>query len=136
MAWGMTPIRADSARNRILKSRMTGNRQEQVNKSLENGVGSGGLTQTSAETIWASAQQFLRAMLNNSEIFSLWFAPIRTSGLDGDMMTLEVGNEFCEVWLKDNYLDLLREVLAMASGRSLDVACPVSAPAGLGRRVE
>jgi chromosomal replication initiator protein len=90
----------------------------------------------SAETIWESAQQFLRSMLNNSEIFTLWFAPIRASELEGDLITLDVGNEFCEVWLKDNYLDLLREVLAMASGRSLDVVFRVSSPGGLGRPVE
>ena len=113
-----------------------GNAQEQVNKSLENGLGSGRTMLSSAETIWESAQAFLRTMLNNSEIFTLWFAPLRAGALEGDVLTLEVGNEFCEVWLKDNYLDLLRKVLAMASGRHLDVVFRVSSPGGLSRPAE
>ncbi|HXI49898.1 MAG TPA: chromosomal replication initiator protein DnaA [Candidatus Saccharimonadales bacterium] len=104
-----------------------------MNKSLINGVVQERPTQESAEAIWAAAQQFLRSMLNNSEIFNLWFAPVRARALEGELLTLEVANEFCEVWLKDNYLDLLQEVLGLASGRSLDVAFCVSAPGGLSR---
>jgi chromosomal replication initiator protein len=32
-----------------------------------------------------------------------------------------VSNDFCEVWLKDNYMGLLQDVVAMASGRQLQV---------------
>jgi len=75
-------------------------------------------------------------MLTNSEIYSLWFAPLRATRLEGDVLTLDVANEFCEVWLKDNYEDLLRKVLAMASGRTLDVAFNVGAAGSLGRPSE
>lgn len=77
--------------------------------------------QESAEKLWAAAQEFLRAMLNNSEIYNLWFAPLRASALDGETITLDVANEFSEVWLKDNYLDLLRNVLSQASARPMAV---------------
>lgn len=77
--------------------------------------------QESAEKLWAAAQDFLRAMLSNSEIYNLWFAPLRASALDGDSITLDVANEFSEVWLKDNYLDLLRNVLSQASARPMSV---------------
>lgn len=73
-----------------------------------------------AENIWASAQQSLREMLNQ-DIYHLWFAPLRASALDEESITLEVANDFCEVWLKDNYLGLLRDVLAQASGLNLQV---------------
>jgi len=86
--------------------------------------------QASAEITWATAQQFLRTMLNNSEIYNLWFAPLRATAREGDSITLEVANEFCEVWLKDNYLGLLREVLSRASGEAMDVAFRVASPAG------
>ena len=36
-------------------------------------------------------------------------------------ITLEVPNEFSEVWLKDNYLDLLQDALTQASGRKLKI---------------
>src|SRR3954470_18984405 len=76
--------------------------------------------QSSAENIWNSAQELLRSMLN-ADIFNLWFAPIRVRGLEEDLLTLEVANDFCEVWLKDNYLGLIRDVLAQASGEQLRV---------------
>src|SRR5881409_1415990 len=98
--------------------------------------GDGETMQASAESTWASAQQFLRTMLHNSEIYNLWFAPLRASALDHDSITLEVANEFCEVWLKDNYLDLLRDVLSRASGQPMDVTFHVSSTSGSAKPTE
>ncbi len=93
--------------------------------------------QESAEKLWAAAQDFLRAMLSNSEIYNLWFAPLRASALDGETITLDVANEFSEVWLKDNYLDLLRSVLSQASARPMSVKFRVTnASVSLKRPVE
>src|SRR5437660_4816173 len=74
----------------------------------------------SAEEIWVAAQEMLRAMLT-SDIYNVWFAPVRTSALEGDQITLEVANDFCEVWLKDNYLGLIQDVLMHACGHPLKV---------------
>jgi chromosomal replication initiator protein len=87
----------------------------------------------SAERIWAAAQDFLRAMLNNSEIYNLWFAPLRASAVEGDVITLNVANEFSELWLKDNYLDLLRNVISRAAGQPMAVAFHVTGAGGLSR---
>lgn len=76
--------------------------------------------QASAEKIWGSAQQHLRSMLS-ADTYNLWFAPLRASTVDGSQIILEVSNDFCEVWLKDNYLSLLQDVLSVASGRQLQV---------------
>ena len=76
--------------------------------------------QPSAEKIWASAQAILRGMLNQ-DIYNLWFASLRATALDGDIITIEVPNDFSEVWLKDNYLGLLRDALGQASGQPLDI---------------
>src|SRR6266511_1732821 len=83
----------------------------------------------SAEKTWSGAQEMLRTMLN-TDIYSLWFAPIRATALEGDCMTLEVANDFCEVWLKDNYLGLLQDVLLHASGQPLRVNFKVAANPG------
>jgi len=80
----------------------------------------------SAEKIWGSAQEMLRTMLN-ADIYNLWFAPVRASGLDGDQITLEVANDFCEVWLKDNYLGLIQDVLMHAGSQPLKVRFKVAA---------
>jgi chromosomal replication initiator protein len=97
-----------------------------VNKSLKNGLSRPHAMQASAEKLWTAAQQFLRAMLNNGEIYNLWFAPLRATALEGDSITLEVANEFSEFWLKDNYLDLLQDVLSRASCRPMEVTFSVA----------
>ena len=74
----------------------------------------------SPEIIWAAAQEHLRSILNG-ETYNLWFAAIRAKSLEGDCLTLEVANDFCEVWLEKNYLDLVREKLLLSSGRALQV---------------
>jgi len=76
--------------------------------------------QISAEKIWHSAQEHLRAKLSQ-DTFSMWFAPLRASALDGSHITIEAPNEFCEVWLKDNYLGLMQDAVAAVAGCKLQV---------------
>lgn len=74
-----------------------------------------------AEQVWSSAQQTLRSLLNQ-DIYNLWFGPIRALSMDKGTILLEVPNDFCEVWLKDNYAGLLRDALIQASGSEVAVA--------------
>src|ERR1051325_10621940 len=86
--------------------------------------------QASAEKIWGSAQDHLRSMLS-ADTYNLWFARLRASTLDSNHLVLEVVNDFCEVWLKDNYMGLLQDVVALAAGRQLQIkfkVSPLSAP--------
>src|SRR5258705_6502630 len=76
--------------------------------------------QDSVENIWRTAQSHLQSMLN-PDIYNLWFAPVRAIALQEDCIVLEVSNDFCEVWLKDNYLGLIQDVLLHASGRPIKV---------------
>lgn len=81
--------------------------------------------QPNIEKIWSAAQENLRSLLN-PEIYNLWFAPVRAVGMDATTLTLEVADDFCEVWLKDNYLGLLRDVIASATGKQLEVCFRVT----------
>ena len=63
----------------------------------------------------------------SADTYNLWFAPLRASGEDQDSLTLEVADDFCEVWLKDNYMALLQEVLALTSGRQLQIKFKIGA---------
>jgi chromosomal replication initiator protein len=76
--------------------------------------------QASAEKIWSAAQEHLRSMLS-PDTYNLWFAPLRACGQDNNGIVLEVANDFCEVWLKDNYMGLLQDVVALASGHQLQI---------------
>lgn len=78
------------------------------------------MTPSSVEKIWFAAQELLRTMLN-PDIYNLWFRPIRATGMEKDLITLEVANDFCEVWLKDNYFDLLRDVVTHAAGEPMQI---------------
>jgi len=57
----------------------------------------------------------------SADTYNLWFAPLRVCGQDNNTLLLEVANDFCEVWLKDNYMSLLEDVVAVASGRQLQI---------------
>src|SRR5437762_927291 len=86
--------------------------------------------QASAEKIWEFAQQHLRSMLS-ADTFKLWFEALRAATLDGNSLVLEVSNDFCEVWLKDNYMGLLQDVVALAAGRQLQIKFKVGSAAAL-----
>jgi chromosomal replication initiator protein len=76
--------------------------------------------QISVEKIWHSAQEHLRAKLSQ-DTYNMWFAPLRAAALDGEHIALTVPNEFCEVWLKDNYLGLIQDAVAAAAGCKLQI---------------
>src|SRR6267154_5051615 len=76
--------------------------------------------QISVEKTWETAQGHLRSRLS-ADTYNLWFAPLRASAQGNDSLVLEVANDFCEIWLKDNYTGLLRDVVALASGRQLEI---------------
>ncbi len=86
--------------------------------------------QHSAEKIWSSAQEHLRSKLS-ADTYNMWFASLRAGAIDSSHVTLEAANEFCEVWLKDNYLSLLQDAVAIAAGRQLQIkfkSTPGTAP--------
>src|SRR5260370_19289437 len=76
--------------------------------------------QASAEKIWGAAQDHLRSRLS-PDTYNLWFSRLRACALEENRLTLEVDNDFCEVWLKDNYLELLQHEIALACGHQLQV---------------
>ncbi|MGZ8920279.1 MAG: chromosomal replication initiator protein DnaA [Limisphaerales bacterium] len=80
----------------------------------------------SAEEIWNGVREILRGLLN-PDIFNLWFAPLRVGGMSGDSIIIEVANDFCELWLKDNYGGLIQDAVTHAAGRPLKVVFRVNA---------
>lgn len=69
-----------------------------------------------ADKLWTEALEILRQMLN-PETFKLWFSRITARSVTGTTIRLEVIDEFNGVWLKENYLGLIRDVLARVSGQ-------------------
>jgi chromosomal replication initiator protein len=82
------------------------------------------------EKIWTDALKNLRSILN-PDIFNLWFSSIRGREITDGAITLEVPNDFCELWLKDNYLGLIKDTIGAAAGQRLEIrfhASNTSAP--------
>ena len=81
--------------------------------------------QATVDKIWTQTTDQIRTLLN-TETYNLWFSSVQPVSLNQSSITLEVPNEFSEVWLKDNYLELLQEALATASGRKLNIKFKVA----------
>jgi chromosomal replication initiator protein len=67
----------------------------------------------------------------SADTYNLWFAPLRATEQDNQNLVLEVANDFCEVWLKDNYMGLLQDVVALASGKQLQIKFKVGEVPGV-----
>ena len=89
--------------------------------------------QTPLEKIWAAASNLLRERLN-ADIFSLWFAGLRPKSLVEDDLTLDVPNDFSELWLKSNYLGLIQDAVCHACGRPLNVRFSINPGSAAARR--
>jgi chromosomal replication initiator protein len=87
----------------------------------------GMITSSSPEKIWSSAQDLLRTILN-ADIFNLWFAPLKAAEVNGESITLQVANDFSELWLKDNYGGLIQDAVTHAAGRPLKIRFQVGGP--------
>lgn len=95
-----------------------------VNKTVDN---AGSTLQLSPQLIWASAQETLRGILS-PDIYNLWFAPLRAVDSPENVLRLEVANDFCELWLRDNYLGLIRDAVAHSAGRTIEIQFTISNP--------
>jgi chromosomal replication initiator protein len=85
-----------------------------------------------AERIWGSVQQILKGMLNN-ETYGLWFAGVKARSLEGDCLTLEVADDFREVWIEKNYSDLIREKAILVAQQPLTLRFVSTGLAGAGQ---
>src|SRR5678809_1189918 len=81
------------------------------------------------QLVWSEAQNLLRDLLN-ADIFNLWFAPLKAAALNDESITLEVANDFSELWIKDNYGGVIKDAVATAAGRPLKVNFKIASHVG------
>lgn len=80
---------------------------------------------TGHDQLWREASKILQGMLN-PELFNRWFAPIRPMENKDGTLVLGVANEFYQIWLQDNFLPLIREVVNQVSQHPLQVRFSVA----------
>ena len=73
-----------------------------------------------AEAIWREACRRLKEILH-PDIYSRWIAVIEPKSLTKDTLLLSVDNGFYQTWLEDNYLPLIKNAVAAATGEDLPI---------------
>ena len=67
-----------------------------------------------AATLWGRACDQLKTVLNE-DTFSRWIDILKPVGLEADVLTLGVENDFHQMWITENYLPLIRQALQFAA---------------------
>src|ERR1700679_595758 len=55
------------------------------------------------------------------DVFQMWFEPVVCLETSEEAMVLGVPNDFAQIWINDNYLDLITQRLRLCSGRMVTV---------------
>ena len=80
------------------------------------------MSQTTAtpETFWNSLREQLLEVIP-ADTFRVWFDNMRVGRLDEDGCELITPNEFSAIWIRDNYLDVIRQEADRLVGRPFTV---------------
>ena len=78
----------------------------------------------SVEELWSDVLEELRDKVS-ADNFEAWFSNLELVGLDDDVATIEVEDDFFRAWIDDNYRDLIEDALGDLVGRPIDVELDV-----------
>ena len=76
------------------------------------------------KVIWREARGHLAETLSK-DVYDRWIAVIEFKKLEENTLVLSVANDFYQTWLIENYLGLIRDAVATAAARELDIAFEV-----------
>ncbi|MEW6139073.1 MAG: chromosomal replication initiator protein DnaA [Thermodesulfobacteriota bacterium] len=72
------------------------------------------------DTLWEHCKQVLRTKVN-THAMSTWLDPIACEDLSEDRILLSVPNNFFILWIRDNYLETIRQCLHEITGRRFEM---------------
>ena len=76
--------------------------------------------ETAAAQLWAKILDTAKEALGEQS-YETWFRPIKLQGFSQDRLTLGVPNKFFQTWIKEHYLELIKQALKSATHKE-DVA--------------
>ncbi len=79
----------------------------------------------SAECVWKKVRERLRGAVAQ-DVFDRWISIIQPGAIEGNRLTLNVANDFYVLWLTENYLPLIRKIIAEETTDIMDVVFRVS----------
>ena len=77
-------------------------------------------TTSSPETFWSSLREHLLDVIP-PDTFRVWFDNMKVGRLDEDGCELIAPNEFSAIWIRDNYLDIIRREADRLVGRPFTI---------------
>jgi len=78
------------------------------------------LTQATEFAVWERAKGELRSIVGE-KVYESWFSNLELSDATDDSLTLSTDTEFAEIWIRDNYMDVLSNQISMAANRKMKV---------------
>ena len=75
---------------------------------------------TTPETFWNSLREQLLDVIP-ADTFRVWFDNMRVGRIDDDGCELIAPNEFSAIWIRDKYLDVIRQEADRLVGRPYSV---------------
>ncbi|MCX7872348.1 MAG: chromosomal replication initiator protein DnaA [Verrucomicrobiae bacterium] len=69
----------------------------------------------SAQEVWTKALKILE-QTTSPKVFELWFSHIKPSRIEKEEFYIEVGNEFHEIWIHENYEPYIVDALKTVTG--------------------
>ena len=77
-------------------------------------------TSSLAPSLWETVKCDFKSLFPE-DVFQMWFEPVVCLETSADGITLGVPNDFAQIWIHDNYLDLITQRLRLNAGRMVTV---------------
>lgn len=82
------------------------------------------MSDSKAASVWSQACERLRKLLH-ADVYSRWIAVIEPGALEGQALSLLVGNNFYQTWLEENYLSLIQSAVSSVTGEECSITFQV-----------
>jgi chromosomal replication initiator protein len=74
-----------------------------------------------APSLWETVKCDFKSLFPE-DVFQMWFEPLVCLETTDDSIVLGVPNDFAQIWIHDNYLDLIVQRLRLTAGRLVNVS--------------
>ncbi|MCH8474104.1 MAG: chromosomal replication initiator protein DnaA [Opitutales bacterium] len=81
-------------------------------------------TLTNTLDLWDTVKKDLAAYFP-ADVFQMWFEPLNCISLSEEEIVLGAPNDFASIWIKDNYLDVLKEKIHTRTENGLTISFTV-----------
>ncbi len=74
------------------------------------------MNQINHNTIWGNCLEIIKVLLDNDNLYNLWFKPIKAVSFENSVLTLELKSDFVREYLEDQFDSIFKHVLKRTIG--------------------